>query len=146
MSGRPVRLVPLSSLHLSLCIRASPIPLLAPLLRVPLVSFPPPSPRTFSHRDPRSQHIITTNMAPSVAAADVIKEHGPGLKQRPNVPHKAAPVSPESTSPTALHLEGRSADDTCQAEEEMLVLNTIRCLAADLCQQVSTEPQSSDSH
>jgi hypothetical protein len=53
-------------------------------------------------------------MAPSVAAADTHPGNSDSLKSKPNVPAKAAP-----------------------AEDEMLVLNTIRCLAADLCQEVS---------
>ncbi|KAK4686889.1 dihydroxyacetone synthase, partial [Tremellales sp. Uapishka_1] len=51
-------------------------------------------------------------MAPSVAAADTGAGHSDGLKQKPQV-----------TSKVSSH------------EEEMLVLNTIRCYAADLCQQ-----------
>jgi dihydroxyacetone synthase len=53
-------------------------------------------------------------MAPSVAATESVSGHGAGLDKQPNVP---AQVS--------------------SAGEEKLVLNTIRCLAADLCQQVS---------
>ncbi|ORY25855.1 putative dihydroxyacetone synthase [Naematelia encephala] len=52
-------------------------------------------------------------MAPSIAAADVnAPEHGQGLKSKGKVTDKVAPPA-----------------------DEMLVLNTIRCLAADLCQQ-----------
>lgn len=53
-------------------------------------------------------------MAPSVAAADTHPGFSDSLQQKPKVPAKAGS-------------EG----------EEMLVLNTIRCLAADLCQEVS---------
>lgn len=52
-------------------------------------------------------------MAPSVAATEAVSGHGGGLDKQAKVPAKVS-----------------SADD------EMLVLNTIRCLAADLCQQV----------
>jgi len=53
-------------------------------------------------------------MAPSVAATEDVSGHGAGLNKQAKVP---AGVS--------------------SAAEEKLVLNTIRCLAADLCQQVS---------
>lgn len=53
-------------------------------------------------------------MAPSVAATEDVSGHGAGLDKQPKV---AAGVS--------------------SAGEEKLVLNTIRCLAADLCQQVN---------
>lgn len=53
-------------------------------------------------------------MAPSVAAADTHPGFSDGLSSKPKVLGKAAP-----------------------AKDEMLVLNTIRCLAADLCQEVS---------
>lgn len=54
-------------------------------------------------------------MAPSVAATEAVSGHGGGLDKKTKVPAKVS-------SPG----------------DEMLVLNTIRCLAADLCQQVST--------
>lgn len=53
-------------------------------------------------------------MAPSVAATEAVSGHGAGLDKQPKVPAKAG-----------------------KAKDEVLVLNTIRCLAADLCQQVS---------
>lgn len=53
-------------------------------------------------------------MAPSVAATEAVSGHGAGLDKKPKVPAQAG-----------------------SAGDEMLVLNTIRCLAADLCQQVS---------
>ena len=56
-------------------------------------------------------------MAPSVAAADTHPGFSDSLSSKPKVPGKAAP-----------------------AKNEMLVLNTIRCLAADLCQEVSLSP------
>ena len=70
-------------------------------------------------------------MAPSVAAADTAVGHSGGLAKQPHVTDKVAPVS------TVFYLR-HVADqvDALQAGEEMLVLNTIRCLAADLCQQV----------
>lgn len=54
-------------------------------------------------------------MAPSVAATEDVSGHGAGLDKKPKVPAQAG-----------------------SAGDEMLVLNTIRCLAADLCQQVRT--------
>jgi len=53
-------------------------------------------------------------MAPSVAATEDVSGHGAGLDKNPKV---AAGVS--------------------SAGDEKIVVNTIRCLAADLCQQVS---------
>jgi hypothetical protein len=54
-------------------------------------------------------------MAPSVAATEDVSGHGAGLDKDLKVP---AGVS--------------------SAGDEKIVVNTIRCLAADLCQQVST--------
>lgn len=61
-------------------------------------------------------------MAPSVAATESVSGHGAGLDKQAKVPAKAG-----------------------KAEDEKLVLNTIRCLGADLCQQVSTSLDSKDS-
>lgn len=60
-----------------------------------------------------------TTMAPAVAATEPVSGHGAGLEKKPKVPAQAG-----------------------KAEDETLVLNTIRCLAADLCQQVRLSPQS----
>lgn len=54
-------------------------------------------------------------MAPSVSATEDVSGHGAGLDKKPKVPAELS-----------------------SAKDEQLVLNTIRCLAADLCQQVST--------